>query len=109
MVRTRHTEIRHIGLAAVFPRLQVVNLALISRIVALGPRAGGVFRTCHQSLLIGGMPRGAIQVHRPLIGMDEGDESAFGKALFHQFGATDFGPIGQPQRDFLASTRKDFI
>ena len=104
VIRARHAEIRHIGLAAVFPCLQVVDLALICRIVALGPRADGVFRARHEPLLLRGMPRGAIQVYRSLIRMNEGDEPAFSQALFYQLGAADFGSISQPQRDFLAST-----
>ena len=73
----------------------MMNLALISRIIALGPRARGVFRARHQPLLIRGMPRGAIQVYRSLIRMNEGDEPAFSQALFYQLGAADFGSISQ--------------
>ena len=97
-------QVVHIRLAAVLPRLEMVDLAFIGRIIALRPRAGGVFGSGHQPLLFRGEPRGPIEVDRALEGMDEGDKSNLGKLFLHQLGPGNFGTIGHLQRDLFAAT-----
>lgn len=72
-------QVVHIRLAAVLPRLEMVDLAFIGRIIAFCPRAGGVFGGGHQPLLFGSEPGSPIEVDWALEGMDEGDKADLGK------------------------------
>lgn len=102
-------EVGHIGIAAVLPGFEVVDLALIRGIVAPRPRADGVFSGGHEPLLLVGHALGAVEVHRALEGMHEGDKAALGKGARDQFGAGQPRPVGELDGDFFAVTIDDAV
>ncbi len=106
MIGTAGREVRSVGLAAVLPGFEVVNLALVGGVVTALPRAYRVDCSRHEPLLVVGHARGPVEVDRPLVGMDErdiavvaqcprdklrsGDSSAIGDAPSGSPGCPDF-------------------
>ena len=91
------------------PRLQVVHLAFIRRIVAFGPRAYRIFRGGHKPLLFAGHALRAVEIDRTFVGMDEGDKPALRQRARDEFRAGEAGAVGELDGDFLAVAIDDAV
>ena len=110
MVGAAHDQVFHIRLPTVTPRLEVVDLGEIGRLVAARPGAAWVFCSGHDALFVIGHARRAVEVDRPFFGVHERDVAGFSIARKADvveyapqiFGAGNGGAIGQVELDIVA-------
>ena len=86
------------------PGFEVMNLALVGRIVTALPRAYRVDRSRHDPLLIVGYARGPVEVNRPLMGMDKRDIAVVAQCPRDKLGSGDSSAIGELEGDFLSAS-----
>ena len=91
------------------PRLQVVYLAFIRRIVAFDPRANRIFGSSHEPLLFTGHAFRAVEIDRALEGVNEGDKPALCQRARNEFRAGEAGTVGELDGDFLAVAIDDAV
>jgi len=98
VMRARYGEVLGIGPAAAGPAIDVVDLALIGWAVAPACRANGVFGGGHHKLLPRCPAPHAVQVHRPLHGVDKGDKAFLRHRALGQLGAAYLRAVGHGDR-----------
>ena len=109
VVGTQRHQVGHIRRPAILEAGEVMNLRVLSRCVASRPRARRVLRRQREALLGVGETARHVQVHRAVVGMDEGDEADVGKLFAHEFRTGHRRPIRQLQFDLLAITVDDAV
>ena len=110
VVATQWSEVVHVGFAAVLPRLDVVDFALVRATAAI--RAGADRLRCprHVTLLRVGEALQAVLVHRAFCGVEDHCFQfvvRVGGVGGEEVGAGDGGAVGKPKHHVIAFAADD--
>lgn len=91
------------------PGGEVVDLGVIGRRGAAGPRADGMLRAGQHALFPAGQALGAIQIYRAVLGVDQADVTALGEGAGNELGAGHARAVGKLKHDVIALANSDAI